>query len=116
VIVFTQAFHWCLDYDAAAAEFSRILKPGGVVALVWHIDDRYCNALLGDSALCDRFSTAKVLNGLLSCATAGFDMMKAFGSAYVSGDSSLKLNFITRISKHRRRKRGLTIFLVVWIS
>jgi len=40
--VFTlfQAFHWCLDYDAAAAEFSRILKPGGIVALIWNLEDR----------------------------------------------------------------------------
>jgi hypothetical protein len=35
-----QAFHWCLDYDAAAAEFSRILKPGGIVALIWNLEDR----------------------------------------------------------------------------
>ncbi|KAF7324792.1 CUE domain-containing protein [Mycena kentingensis (nom. inval.)] len=35
VIVIAQAFHWCLDFDAAAAEFARVLKPGGVVALIW---------------------------------------------------------------------------------
>jgi hypothetical protein len=36
-----QAFHWCQDYDAAAAEFSRILKPEGVVALIWNLEDRF---------------------------------------------------------------------------
>jgi ubiquinone/menaquinone biosynthesis C-methylase UbiE len=38
-----QAFHWCLDHDAAAAEFSRILKPGGIVALIWNLEDRSVN-------------------------------------------------------------------------
>jgi hypothetical protein len=36
-----QAFHWCPDYDAAAAEFARILKPGGIVALIWNLEDRF---------------------------------------------------------------------------
>ena len=35
-----QAFHWCPDYDAAATEFSRILKPGGIVVLIWNLEDR----------------------------------------------------------------------------
>lgn len=38
---FWQAFHWCHpDYDSAAAEFGRILKPGGVLALIWNLEDR----------------------------------------------------------------------------
>ncbi|KAJ7678205.1 S-adenosyl-L-methionine-dependent methyltransferase [Mycena polygramma] len=40
LIVIVQAFHWCLDYEAAAAEFARILKPGGVLALIWNNEDR----------------------------------------------------------------------------
>ncbi|KAJ7088583.1 S-adenosyl-L-methionine-dependent methyltransferase [Mycena epipterygia] len=40
VIVIAQAFHWCLDYEAAAAEFARVLKPEGVLALIWNLDDR----------------------------------------------------------------------------
>ncbi|KAJ7815042.1 S-adenosyl-L-methionine-dependent methyltransferase [Mycena olivaceomarginata] len=35
LIVIGQAFHWCLDHEAAAAEFARVLKPGGVFALIW---------------------------------------------------------------------------------
>ncbi|KAJ7254647.1 S-adenosyl-L-methionine-dependent methyltransferase [Mycena haematopus] len=35
LIVIAQAFHWCLDHEAAAVEFARILKPGGILALVW---------------------------------------------------------------------------------
>ncbi|KAF8478555.1 S-adenosyl-L-methionine-dependent methyltransferase [Russula ochroleuca] len=40
LVIVAQAFHWCRDYDAAAAEFSRILKPGGIVALIWNLEDR----------------------------------------------------------------------------
>ncbi|KAN0123741.1 S-adenosyl-L-methionine-dependent methyltransferase [Russula decolorans] len=40
LVVVAQAFHWCQDYDAAAAEFARILKPGGIVALIWNLEDR----------------------------------------------------------------------------
>lgn len=35
LIAVGQAFHW-FDQDKAKAEFRRILKPGGVVALVWN--------------------------------------------------------------------------------
>jgi len=39
LIVIAHAFHWCLDFDAAAEEFARVLKPGGAVALAWNYDD-----------------------------------------------------------------------------
>jgi SAM-dependent methyltransferase len=35
-----QAFHWCPDYEAAAAEFARVLKPDGILALIWNLEDR----------------------------------------------------------------------------
>ncbi|CAE6433775.1 unnamed protein product [Rhizoctonia solani] len=34
------AFHWCPDYDKAAAEFARISKPKGIVAFIWNLEDR----------------------------------------------------------------------------
>ncbi|EPQ58263.1 S-adenosyl-L-methionine-dependent methyltransferase [Gloeophyllum trabeum ATCC 11539] len=40
IVIVAQAFHWCPDYNAAAAEFARILKPAGVVALIWNLEDR----------------------------------------------------------------------------
>ncbi|KAI9509618.1 S-adenosyl-L-methionine-dependent methyltransferase [Russula earlei] len=40
LVVVAQAFHWCLDHDAAAAEFARILKPGGVIVFIWNLEDR----------------------------------------------------------------------------
>lgn len=40
LITAAQAFHW-FDRDRAAAEFRRILRPGGAVALIWNtrLDD-----------------------------------------------------------------------------
>ncbi|KAF8964667.1 S-adenosyl-L-methionine-dependent methyltransferase [Flammula alnicola] len=40
LVVIAQAFHWCPDYDKASAEFARILKPNGTVALVWNLEDK----------------------------------------------------------------------------
>ncbi|CUA72258.1 hypothetical protein RSOLAG22IIIB_00923 [Rhizoctonia solani] len=40
LVVVAQAFHWCPDYDKAAAEFARILKPKGVAAFIWNLEDR----------------------------------------------------------------------------
>ena len=39
-LVVAQAFHW-MDPDVALTEFARVVRPGGVVGLVWNIrDDR----------------------------------------------------------------------------
>ena len=38
LITSAQAFHW-FDADKARAEFRRILKPGGFVALIWNLRD-----------------------------------------------------------------------------
>lgn len=35
-IVSAQAFHW-LDRERARAEFSRLLKPAGLIALIWNV-------------------------------------------------------------------------------
>ncbi|KAF9557638.1 S-adenosyl-L-methionine-dependent methyltransferase [Agrocybe pediades] len=40
LVVIAQAFHWCPDYNAAAKEFARILKPTGCVAFIWNLEDR----------------------------------------------------------------------------
>jgi len=40
LVVIAQAFHWCPDYDKASAEFARILKPDGIVAFIWNLEDK----------------------------------------------------------------------------
>ncbi|KDQ60794.1 hypothetical protein JAAARDRAFT_31776 [Jaapia argillacea MUCL 33604] len=40
MVLIAQAFHWCPDYDKAVAEFARVLKPNGVLALIWNLEDR----------------------------------------------------------------------------
>ncbi|KAJ7219298.1 S-adenosyl-L-methionine-dependent methyltransferase [Mycena pura] len=39
LVVIAQAFHWCPDYERASEELGRILKPGGVLALIWNVED-----------------------------------------------------------------------------
>jgi SAM-dependent methyltransferase len=38
-VLCAQAFHW-FDYPKAFAEFARILKPGGRLAIVWNARDK----------------------------------------------------------------------------
>jgi len=40
LVIVAQAWHWCPDFDAALAEFSHILKPEGIVVLLWNLEDR----------------------------------------------------------------------------
>ncbi|KAI0341583.1 S-adenosyl-L-methionine-dependent methyltransferase [Trametopsis cervina] len=40
LVVVAQAFHWCPDYDKASREFARVLKPDGIVTLIWNLEDR----------------------------------------------------------------------------
>jgi len=41
LVVIAQAFHWCPDYEKAAQEFARILKPQGTLAFIWNLEDRH---------------------------------------------------------------------------
>lgn len=45
LVTAAQAFHW-FDVAAARAECLRILRPGGVAALVWNTRDADCSAFL----------------------------------------------------------------------
>jgi SAM-dependent methyltransferase len=38
VVTFAQSWHW-VDVDRASAEVARVLRPGGVLALVWNVRD-----------------------------------------------------------------------------
>src|SRR5262249_11653324 len=49
VVLAAQSFHW-FEPSAALAEFHRVLKPGGMLALVWNERDESdaCTAAYGD--------------------------------------------------------------------
>jgi len=55
LVVIAQAFHWCQDYDSASAEFARILKPNGIAAFIWNLEDRQAAKWVGQ--LRDRFES-----------------------------------------------------------
>jgi len=38
--VLTQAWHWCPDFNAALTHIAGSLRPGGVLALIWNLEDR----------------------------------------------------------------------------
>jgi SAM-dependent methyltransferase len=58
VVVAAQAFHW-FDHDVALPEIARVLKPGGVLAVVWNYRDdkipwvRRLGAIIGSQELQD---------------------------------------------------------------
>lgn len=77
LVMCCQAFHW-LDKPRAAAEFRRMCKPGGHVAIVWN--DRKTDAspfLAGYDALLLRHSTdyAKVAHEKAPMTTAEFSRL-----------------------------------------
>lgn len=46
-VVVAQAFHW-FDGPKAIAEFRRILKPGGFIALIWNARNTAASAFMAD--------------------------------------------------------------------
>ncbi|KZT52479.1 S-adenosyl-L-methionine-dependent methyltransferase [Calocera cornea HHB12733] len=40
LVVAAQAWHWCPDHDKALTEIHRVLRPSGVLALIWNLEDR----------------------------------------------------------------------------
>jgi len=40
LVVAAQAWHWCPNHDAALTEIRRALKPDGVFAVIWNMEDR----------------------------------------------------------------------------
>jgi SAM-dependent methyltransferase len=51
-VIAAQAFHW-FDPQAAAAEVARVLRPGGLVALVWNARDERTAWMRAFSAIID---------------------------------------------------------------
>ncbi|CCV00114.1 unnamed protein product [Malassezia sympodialis ATCC 42132] len=45
LVVIAQAWHWCPDFDAALRHIAASLRPGGVLALLWNLEDRDAGTL-----------------------------------------------------------------------
>ncbi|TKY86233.1 hypothetical protein EX895_005058 [Sporisorium graminicola] len=39
-VVVAQAWHWCQDWDAALKQVAQALRPNGILALIWNLEDR----------------------------------------------------------------------------
>ncbi|KAJ1599296.1 hypothetical protein NDA14_006362 [Ustilago hordei] len=39
-VVVAQAWHWCQDWNAALQQVAKALRPNGILALVWNLEDR----------------------------------------------------------------------------
>lgn len=39
-VVVAQAWHWCQDWDAALQQVAKALRPKGILALIWNLEDR----------------------------------------------------------------------------
>ncbi|EPQ29637.1 uncharacterized protein PFL1_02856 [Pseudozyma flocculosa PF-1] len=40
LVVIAQAFHWCSDFDLALTKAAGTLRKGGILALIWNLEDR----------------------------------------------------------------------------
>lgn len=40
LLTIAQAWHWCEDWNGALAQIAKVLKPGGVLAIAWNLEDR----------------------------------------------------------------------------
>lgn len=41
LVLIAQAWHWCPDFDLALKEIAKSLRKGGVLALLWNLEDRH---------------------------------------------------------------------------
>lgn len=39
-VVVAQAWHWCQDWDQALQQVAKALRPNGILALIWNLEDR----------------------------------------------------------------------------
>jgi SAM-dependent methyltransferase len=112
-----QALHWALDFDAAMAENARIMKPNGVLACIWNLDDRY-DALRSHLFTFQHFSRQEMpLDGLLRSAIELNGMIKGL----LTPGTAFGIKHSTRLrtsgsSAHLTKKSSRTTCLVPWMK
>lgn len=55
LVVVAQAWHWCPDYDAALAEFARVLKPDGIAVFIWNLEDNDVPWIAANRTIYERY-------------------------------------------------------------
>lgn len=75
LIVVANALHW-VERDAARAEFSRVLTPGGQVAVLWSVSRTSGSTFL--QAYADLVSTYRTDGGAGGNAETAYEMTEAF--------------------------------------
>lgn len=82
LVVAGNSLHWA-EPDAARAEFSRILKPGGRVAIIWNIPQKTGTPFLEDvGRLVSRYRTN---DGAMSDAEDTYEMTEVFFEGSTGG-------------------------------
>ncbi len=61
LLVVAQAFHW-MNPDVAFAEFARVVRPGGSVALIWNVRDDRVPWVQRFNRLLDQFGDGAMAN------------------------------------------------------
>lgn len=98
LVTVAQAFHW-FDQKSACAEISRILRPGGTLALLWNTSDPGCEW--------DQAAYRVAHPGLLATTTEGVPRQESLlGFESVSAHA---LRWEERISRGHYLRRWLTV-------
>ncbi len=98
LVTVAQAFHW-FDKELACAEISRILRPGGILALLWNTPDPECRW--------DREAYSVAHPGLQ--ATAKDDHQRQEALPNLENLSAETVRWKEQISRHDYIQRWLTV-------
>ena len=112
VITAWQAAHW-FDADRAAAEFRRVLRPGGTAALVWNMrDERVAwsaalDALLADEQV-ERFSPREVAGAFARSLDADLEVHEAVAVQHQTPDQIVSglatRSYVATMGEERRAR------------
>ena len=69
LITIAQAWHWCSDWETSLGNMADALRPGGVLALVWNLEDREAGAFA--ASRCDGAALSHACLPFSSCSELG---------------------------------------------